>query len=137
MSRHIFHCPLRWSDMDAFGHVNNVTFLTYLEQARIDLIYAAGLGEPIMSSGVVVARHEIDYRAPLRYRPEPVQVQTWVSRIGNASFTVGYQVRDADTLYVEAATVLVPYDAAEGRPRRVSPAEKELLGRFLEVGRAA
>ncbi|MFD7901658.1 acyl-CoA thioesterase, partial [Kitasatospora sp. NPDC059747] len=49
MARHIYACPLRWSDMDAFGHVNNVVFLRYLEEARIDFMFtqaaAAGAGE--------------------------------------------------------------------------------------------
>lgn len=48
MARHIYACPLRWSDMDAFGHVNNVVFLRYLEEARIDFMFtqatAAGAG---------------------------------------------------------------------------------------------
>lgn len=39
MARHIYACPLRWSDMDAFGHVNNVVFLRYLEEARIDFMF--------------------------------------------------------------------------------------------------
>ncbi|GAA5012781.1 hypothetical protein GCM10025734_58630 [Kitasatospora paranensis] len=39
MARHIYDCPLRWSDMDAFGHVNNVVFLRYLEEARIDFMF--------------------------------------------------------------------------------------------------
>lgn len=48
MARHIYSCPLRWSDMDAFGHVNNVVFLRYLEEARIDFMFrlAPGDGSP-------------------------------------------------------------------------------------------
>ncbi|MFD8086272.1 acyl-CoA thioesterase, partial [Kitasatospora sp. NPDC059722] len=55
MARHIYACPLRWSDMDAFGHVNNVVFLRYLEEARIDFMFtqaaAAGAGEFAGGSG--------------------------------------------------------------------------------------
>lgn len=42
--RHIYSCPLRWSDMDAFGHVNNVVFLRYLEEARIDFMFRLAPG---------------------------------------------------------------------------------------------
>lgn len=45
MARHIFRCPLRWADMDAFGHVNNVAFLRYLEEARIDFMFRLAPGE--------------------------------------------------------------------------------------------
>lgn len=44
MARHIYRCPLRWSDMDAFGHVNNVVFLRYLEEARIDFMFRLAPG---------------------------------------------------------------------------------------------
>ena len=91
MARHRFHCSLRWSDMDAYGHVNNTTFFTYLEEARVDLLFVHA-GEEVarerLSSGIVVARHEIDYKAPLVFRPEPVPIDVWVSRLGNSSFTV-------------------------------------------------
>ncbi|MGW4649705.1 acyl-CoA thioesterase [Kitasatospora sp. NPDC004289] len=139
MARHIYACPLRWSDMDAFGHVNNVVFLRYLEEARIDFMFtqaaAAGAGE--FAGGSVVARHEIDYKRPLVHRPEPVTVETWVTKIGGASLTVAYEIKDTaadgtETVYVRASTVVVPYDLAEGRPRRISPVEREFLSRFTE-----
>lgn len=141
MARHIYACPLRWSDMDAFGHVNNVVFLRYLEEARIDFMFtqaaAAGAGE--FAGGSVVARHEIDYKRPLVHRPEPVTIETWVTKIGGASLTVSYEIKDTaedgtETVYVRASTVVVPYDLAEGRPRRISPVEREFLGRFVDDG---
>ncbi|MFE4061223.1 acyl-CoA thioesterase, partial [Streptomyces sp. NPDC059096] len=72
MARHIYSCPLRWSDMDAFGHVNNAVFISYLEEARIDFMFrlAPGDGSPSFSGGSVVARHEIDYKRP-RGHPHP------------------------------------------------------------------
>ncbi|HCA88501.1 MAG TPA: thioesterase, partial [Streptomyces sp.] len=74
--RHVYSCPLRWSDMDAFGHVNNVVFLRYLEEARIDFMFrlAPGEGSTSFTGGSVVARHEIDYVRPLVHRHEPVTV---------------------------------------------------------------
>ena len=98
MARHIYRCPLRWSDMDAFGHVNNVVFLRYLEEARIDFMFrlAPGDGSPSFSGGSVVARHEIDYKRPLVHRHEPVTIESWVTKIGAASLTIAYEVKDAE-----------------------------------------
>lgn len=137
MARHRYLCSLRWSDMDAFGHVNNTTFFTYLEEARVDLLFVHA-GEAIarerLSSGIVVARHEIDYKAPLVFRPEPVPIDVWVSRLGNSSFEIRYEILDDGGLvYAEAATVLVPFDVAAGRPRRVSDEERAALEPFLEA----
>lgn len=121
--------------MDAYGHVNNTTFFTYLEEARVDLMFVHA-GEAIarerLQSGVVVARHEIDYKAPLVFRSEPVPIDVWVSRLGNASFELRYEILDdGGPVYAEAATVLVPYDIDAGRPRRVSAEERAALEPFL------
>ena len=127
--RHVFLCPLRWADMDSFGHVNNVVYLRYLEQARVDWMFttAKEAGVDQFSLGTVVARHEIDYKQPLVYRPEPVRIETWVTGIRAASFTVSYEVKDDDMVYAIASTTLVPYNLAESCPRRVTPEERGYL----------
>ncbi|WP_329132124.1 acyl-CoA thioesterase [Streptomyces sp. NBC_01476] len=139
MARHIFRCPLRWADMDAFGHVNNVTFLRYLEEARIDLMFrlAPGEGEASFTGGSVVARHEIDYLRPLVHRHEPVTIETWVTDITAASMTVKYEVKDGDAVYARASTVVVPYSLVNQRPRRITAEEKEFLERYLDEGTVA
>ncbi|WNI15531.1 acyl-CoA thioesterase [Actinacidiphila sp. ITFR-21] len=139
MARHIFRCPLRWADMDAFGHVNNVVFLRYLEEARIDFMFrlAPGEGETTFAGGAVVARHEIDYLRPLVHRHEPVVIETWVTDITAASMTVKYEVKDEGTVYARAATVVVPYNLAEQRPRRITAEEKAFLERYLDEGAVA
>lgn len=132
--RHVYSCPLRWADMDAFGHVNNVVFLRYLEEARIDFMFrlAPGDGSPSFSGGSVVARHEIDYVRPLVHRHAPVTIESWVTRISAASLTIAYEVKDEDTLYVRASTVVVPYDLEAGRPRRISAEEKAFLQEYMD-----
>lgn len=134
MSRHIYSCPLRWSDMDAFGHVNNAVFLRYLEEARIDFMFriAPGDGGPSFSGGSVVARHEIDYLRPLVHRHEPVTIESWVEKIGAASLTISYEIKDAEHVYVRATTVVVPFDLEAQRPRRVSAEEREVLERYRD-----
>jgi acyl-CoA thioester hydrolase len=131
-----FSCPVRWDDMDAFGHVNNVTFLTYMQEARTAMLFSAEASEqiPELSDGVVVARHEIDYRRPLEWRPEPIEVDTWTADIKSSSFTVRYTIRDqlAGLVLADAMTVLVPFDLKAGRPRRLAHNERKFLEGYLE-----
>ncbi|MGW1746519.1 acyl-CoA thioesterase [Streptomyces sp. NPDC002092] len=122
--RHIYRCPLRWSDMDAYGHVNNAIFLRYLEEARIDFLSLRGKES---KQGSVVARHEIDYKRQLVHRPDPVDIELWVTEIRAASFTVSYEVKDEDVVYVRALTVVVPFDFETQRPRRITSEEREFL----------
>ncbi len=122
--------------MDAFGHVNNVVFIRYLEEARIDFMWrlAPGEGSASFSGGSVVARHEIDYVRPLVHRHAPVTVESWVTKIGAASMTIAYEIKDEDTVYVRASTVVVPYDFAQQRPRRITAEEKSFLREYLDDG---
>ena len=132
--RHIYRCPLRWSDMDAYGHVNNVVFLRYLEEARIDFMFrlAPGNGSASFKGGSVVARHEIDYLRPLVHRHEPVTIETWVTKISAAALTLSYEIKDEEAVYVKASTVVVPYILAEARPRRITAEERLFLADFHE-----
>lgn len=129
--------PLRWSDMDAYGHVNNVQFVRLLEDARVGMLvqwFPDGLRR--LDRGIVVARHEIDYLAPLEYRPEPVAVDIWVSRIGGASYDLAYVIRDPEGVgpgrrYAVAETTLALFDLESGTPRRMGAEERELLTTHL------
>ncbi|MEU1477342.1 thioesterase family protein [Streptomyces sp. NPDC005760] len=122
--RHLYRCPLRWSDMDAYGHVNNAVFVRYLEEARIDFLFRP---EKDFQQGSVVARHEIDYKRQLVHRHHPVDIELWVSQIRAASFTITYEVKDDDLVYVRASTVVVPFDFEAQRPRRITAEEREFL----------
>ena len=134
MARHVVDLKPRWADMDAYGHVNNVTWLEYLQEARVDMFHAHTT-EPdagLLAEGVVVARALIDYKRPLVFRPAPVRIEMWVSRVAAASFTVDYEVLDhtddgGRIVYVTAQTVLVPVTLEESRPRRIRPQEREVL----------
>ncbi|EFF91085.1 MULTISPECIES: acyl-CoA thioesterase [Streptomyces] len=127
--RHIYRCPLRWADMDAYGHVNNVVFLRYLEEARIDFLFRP---DKEFKQGSVVARHEIDYKRQLVHRHAPVDIELWVTEIKAASFTLGYEVKDGDTVYVRASTVIVPFDFEAQRPRRITAEEREFLQEYRD-----
>jgi acyl-CoA thioester hydrolase len=124
--------PLRWSDMDAYGHVNNVQFLRLLEDARvIGFQEWFGQDRSLLKAGVVVARHEIEYLAPLDFRHAPISVAMWATKVSGSSFILAYEVGDpADvgtTMYARAETTLVAYDFAKAGPRRLRPDERAVL----------
>lgn len=119
--RHRELIPLRWADTDAYGHVNNVVYLRLLEEARIaalghDLLTRAEGGQ---GTALMVARQEIEYLAPLTWRPEPVAIDLWVTRIGASDFDLGYEVLDEALVNARAETTLFSFDLAGQRPRRL------------------
>jgi acyl-CoA thioester hydrolase len=115
--------------MDAYGHVNNVVFLRYLEEARIDFLFRP---DKDFQQGSVVARHEIDYKRQLVHRHAPVDIELWVTEIRAASFTIAYEVKDGDQIYVRASTVIVPFDFEAQRPRRITAEEREFLQEYTD-----
>lgn len=125
---------LRWGDMDAFGHVNNVQYHRLLEEARIrafsEWFHSRG-GDTMLRSGVLLARQEIEYLEQLVYRPEPIGIEMWVTQLGGASWDMGYEIRDGDALYARAESTLVAFDLAAQGPRRLSPDERAALGALL------
>ncbi|WP_285778495.1 thioesterase family protein [Microtetraspora sp. NBRC 13810] len=111
---------MRFADVDSLGHVNNVRFFDFLEDARQAMFRTDRhrRGEPPFA-GLVVARHEIDYRRPLGFRHDPVVVETRVSDIRAARFTLDHRIRDEEQVFAQARSVLVAYDIHATGPRRL------------------
>jgi acyl-CoA thioester hydrolase len=128
-----YHCPLRWSDLDAYGHVNNARFLTLYEEARVALMFAEArkAGVNSFERGVVISRHEVDYLRTVDYT-DPVRIELWIDEIRPSRFTVAYELFDSDAVASRARTVCVPFDLATGRPRRLSNAERGFLEPWRE-----
>ncbi|MEU1604908.1 acyl-CoA thioesterase [Micromonospora matsumotoense] len=145
--RFVYHCTLRWSDLDAYGHINNSRFLTLYEEARVALMFAGGKawGVGSFADGVVIRRHEVDYLRPVDYAlgrataqaAPTVRIELWVERIRAASFTVAYELYDGEVLASTARSVLVPFDLVEKRPRRISDDERAFLESWALTGGAA
>lgn len=129
--RYVVDVPVRWSDMDVFGHVNNARTLTLLEEARVDWLFvgAAERGTEALTRGVVVTRVRIDYRRPIA-GSGTVAVSMGVTRLGHASVTLDYVVHQEEQLVVTAETVLAPIDPATGAPRRFTADERAFLDRY-------
>ncbi|WP_425388304.1 acyl-CoA thioesterase [Amycolatopsis taiwanensis] len=123
----------RWSDMDAFGHVNHASMVTLLEEARVPVLFAeankAGLAG--FAKGMVVAKLSVDYRAPVVADGAHIRVEVSLRQLKFASLTLGYNVHNgasaADEVAVTAETVLAPYDTQTRRPRRLTDSERAFL----------
>ncbi len=126
---------MRWGDMDAFGHVNNVAFHRYLEEARIlafDEWFGGWTGEGKDRPVVLLARQEVEYLAQLHYSPQPLFIEMWVSDVGGASWDLGYEVRSGPepeaTVHLRAESTLVAFDVEHQRPRSLTDRERTVLG---------
>lgn len=137
--RHIYECPLRWADLDPLNHVNNVRYLDYLQDARVDFFrtVAPGLRADAAAGSreaLVVVAHDITYLAPLPLRAS-VDVECWISEVRAATFTISYEIvagtGDERVVHASASTTLAPFVFAEERPRRLSPDERALLRGLL------
>ncbi|BDZ40752.1 thioesterase [Paraoerskovia sediminicola] len=153
------HVPvtLRWGDLDAYQHVNNVEMFRLLEDARITVLWRHDDAEideawptavldtgPTAPSHTLVARQEIEYLRPLAFTRTPVRVELWIGRIGGASLEVCYEVHDGASrfertgptsggaAYAKASTTIVVVDAATGSPRRLSAEERAAWEPFVE-----
>lgn len=126
---------VRWSDLDAFGHVNNARMLTLLEEARVDWLFVAARADGVdrLTDGIVVAEARIRYRRAITFGAHVI-VSMHVSQLSSASFTVSYEVQSDGELAVQAETMLVPVDPTSFRPRRLDAAEKAYLAQFAGAG---
>jgi acyl-CoA thioester hydrolase len=117
--------PLRWRDMDAYGHVNHAVYLTYLEQGR-DAALTQLLRDAPGEVGYVVARVAIDYRRELRLADGPVVVSCQVTTVGNSSARTRETIVTTDgKLAAEAEAVIVKIDRETRRPRPWSDEERD------------
>jgi acyl-CoA thioester hydrolase len=134
---------LRWSDLDAYGHVNNARMLSLLEEARIQAFWvsddtsehAVGASTAVLDATpgantiTLIARQEIEYLAPIPYQRQPVDIELWIGHMGGASLDVCYEVYspvgiEPRVLYTRAVTTIVLVDAASERPRRIDDRER-------------
>jgi acyl-CoA thioester hydrolase len=113
---------VRFRDVDAMGHVNNAVFLTYLEEARIAFLVPFGAEV----SSMILARVEIDFRAPLRMGDE-IEVGVRPANLGRKSFELEYEVRAHDVVAASAKTVIVSFDYESGRSIELPPSWREAL----------
>jgi acyl-CoA thioester hydrolase len=148
------HVPigLRWSDLDAYGHVNNASLLTLLEESRISVFWstdelkvegvhdssiAPSEGRSMGDTLTLIARQEVEYLAPIPYVREPLDVQMWIGRLGGASLEVCYEVcsphhAEPFVVYARASSAIVLVEAETMRPRRITDRERAAWSLYLD-----
>ena len=114
---------VRWGDLDAFGHVNNATYLVYAQEAR----YAWS-----KMIEMVVARAEVDFIAPIYVGDFNLDIEIWVNKIGTSSFGVTYEMKNGDELVAVVKTVQVTVSMDTKKSRPLNDAERDFLNKFLE-----
>jgi acyl-CoA thioester hydrolase len=125
------HYPVqvRFSDVDVYGHVNNVKYFEYFMEARILMTarlwkgVPQGTPEPV----VVVAQTDVDYRLPILFRQEAYDAWSWISHVGTTSMTIESEICDGETVLSRARVVMVFFDPATGRPTPPPEAYHERL----------
>ncbi len=123
---------LRFSDSDAMGHVNHARFATLFEDARIGMLRHRQGGDDLPTSGMILARLEIDYVRPLLVDPEPVLVRTSVTTMGTSSFAIDYELVQHGEVCARGHSVLVAYDYGAGRSRPLTDDERARLHELME-----
>ena len=139
--------PLRWSDFDAYAHVNNAEMLRLLEEARIQAFWRPDAGQgpetaildarPGAETIGLIARQEVEYLAPIPYMRSPIDIELWIGRIGGASIEICYEMFSPEgvsprILFTKAATTLVMVTAATGRPSRITDSLREVWAPYVE-----
>ena len=116
---------VRWDDIDAFGHVNNAKYLTYIQEARF-------LWSPIIE--MVVARAEVDFIEAIYEGGRFYDINLWVESIGNSSFTMAYEVvGDNGVVHAKVKTVQVVVSMETMKSRPLKDSEREFLNSYLKA----
>ena len=133
--RHKSKAHVRWNDLDAFGHVNNANYLTYVQESRADFTWWSRkrAGEKPLLADMVVARAEVDFLEPIYEGGFDLDVEIWVTKIGNASFDLAYQMSSNGNIHANAKTVQVAVSMETKKSRPLNDIEREYLGRYLEA----
>ena len=125
---------VRWDDIDAFGHVNNAKYLTFVQEARFHWSFYQfkEKGQDSTMVQMVVAKAEVDFLEPIYEGGDFVDVTLWVESIGNSSFVMVYEVHKGETVYAKVRTVQVAVSMDTKKSRPLSADEREFLNQYLE-----
>ena len=133
--RHLTKAHVRWDDLDGFGHVNNASYLTYIQEARANFTWysrkEAGL-EPVFSD-MVVGRAEVDFIVPIYQGGFDLDVAIWVAKIGNSSFDLVYELSSPLGLHARGRTVQVAVSMETKKSRPLRQEERDFLTGYLEA----
>ncbi len=132
--RHTAKVHVRWDDLDAFGHINNAAYLVFVQEARLDFTWFTRekAGKQPLLADMVVARAEIDYIEPIYDGGMDIDCQIWITRIGNASFEMEYELIHKGVIRARVKTTQVAVSIETKKSRPLSDEEREFLSEYLE-----
>ena len=126
--RHLYQAQVRWSDPDQLGHINHARYLSYFEDARMDLLGASPSRMASVTQdyrGYIAARVAVDYLYPVQYRAGlALRVETWVGRVGHSSWTLPAEMYDGELLVARCEAVLVASSYESRAKRPLDPDER-------------
>ena len=117
----------RFSDLDPLGHVNNVVYHVYLQEARVILM--DGIGAIVSAEfAQIVVKQEIRHIKPLSYSREPIMIEVSLTSLTRATYSLAYRILDENSeLVAEATSQLAVIDPTSGRPIRIPEVIAERL----------
>lgn len=127
---------VRWSDLDSYGHVNNVKFFDYVQEGRIAFSEAVSAemartrGDGTADYLWMVVRQDVDYVTQLEFRMDPYEVATGVASIGRTSMSFCSEIRGDGSVFAKAATTVVCADSL-GRPAAIPDSWREVLQPYV------
>ena len=114
---HTASVSVRWRDLDAFNHVNNSSYFTFLEESRLQWLQHLPGPWRTEQAMPVMAASQLNYRRPIEW-PAQLSIQLFCTRLGNSSMTIAHRIVDAnapDRLYCDGDVVMVWMDPATGK----------------------
>jgi acyl-CoA thioester hydrolase len=111
---HVTRIPIRWGDMDAYGHVNNTVYFRYMEQARVEWLEGMRFAVRPGGDGPVIVNASCTFLIPMTY-PGTVEVRTSVGTIGRSSFQTHVEMSIGGMVYAEGAAKVVWMDTRTGK----------------------
>lgn len=139
MARVHVELQLRWGDQDAYGHVNNVAYARYLEEARVRVFWRGNARQNTGMEGhfrgdtpdglkMLVASQQIEFLGVLEYGDTPIEVELWIGKLGGSSLELHTEIVDLATaerrVVARAITTVVIVDGVALQPMRLTPAAR-------------
>ncbi|GAA1614267.1 acyl-CoA thioesterase [Leucobacter chromiireducens] len=147
MARTHIDLELRWGDQDAYGHVNNVAYARFLEEARVRTFWLGSgrertgmerhfRGDDPAGPKMLVANQQIEFLSVLEYGERPITVELWIGKLGGSSLEVHYEIIDGAaaerTVVARAISHIVIVDGVTMRPIRLSEAGRESVSAWMD-----
>ncbi|MDL9937716.1 thioesterase family protein [Gordonia sp. ABSL1-1] len=130
---------VRWSDMDAFGHINHARMVTLMEEARIEWLLSAGEEYAPLIKSAMIVHVDIRYQSQLRHDDSPLRIGMWIKGFRSVDFTIGYEIHGAHAQpgtrpACVASTQMAVVDIEAHTLRRLTPTEKDYLRSWSRTG---